>query len=355
MCLGPHSDEQLFNVTWNDIITVEIAVDCDPPSGTLVDPPTNTCIPTTTTPPRTMVARCTYSSCSDRKATSNIKGRVCYCDDQCSMYRDCCHDAKHSVHVNNTHSKLYDMLTCVRTNFESNNPQVTYADEAYLMVSECPKDWVTTYQQDTQTAETTVKNCTESFTMPLTDPKTYFTFRNIHCALCNNVSIEQLSPWQPQYDCNINTTLDAKTLDIKTLEDVRKLCQLEKYTPSHTARTCFPHVSSCPNQTSSNTSSITADCSRDGLELYQQPNPTGKGYFILFRNKHCAVCNNARDISCFLPNIIVPNNHIVGPGEYFKFVVVKYIIQTYTYIHTYTNIYGSIHRQRWLTCLYQLI
>ena len=317
MCLGPHSDEQLFNVTWNDIITVKIAVDCDPPSGTLVDPSTNTCIPTTTTPPRTTVARCTYSSCSDRKATSTIKGRVCYCDDQCSLYRDCCHDAKHNVHVNNTHSQLYDMLTCVRTNFESNNPQVTYTDEAYLMVSECPKDWVTAYQQDTQTAATTVKNCTESFTMPLTDPKTNFTFRNIHCALCNNVSIEQLSPWQPQYDCNINTTLDAKTLDIKTLEDVRKLCQLEKYTPSHTARTCFPHVSSCPNQTSSNTSSTTADCSRDGLELYQQPNPTGEGYVSLFRNRHCAVCNDVRDISCFIPNVIESNNHIGGPdGEF---------------------------------------
>ena len=267
-----------------------------------------------------MVTRCTYSSCSDKEATSTIKGRVCYCDEKCSMYRDCCHDAKHNVHVNNTHSQLYDMLTCVRTNFESKNPQVSRTEEAYLMVSNCPKDWVT-YQQDTQTAENTVKTCTESFTMPLSNSKTYFVFRNIHCALCNNVSIEQLSPWEPQYDCNINTTLDAKTLDIKTLEDVRKLCRLEKYIPSHTARTCFPHVSSCPNQTSSNTSSTTADCSRDGLELYQQPNPSGDSYVSLFRNRHCAVCNDVRDISCFNASVIDSNHHVSGPeGEFFKFI-----------------------------------
>ena len=266
----------------------------------------------TPTPPQPMVARCSYSSCSDRKATRTIKGRVCYCDDQCNLYRDCCHDTKHMhvVHVNNTHSKLYDMLTCVRTNFESKNPQVSHAEEAYLMVSACSKDWVTSQKN----MQNTVKNCTESFTMPLTDPKTNFVFRNIHCALCNNVSIEQLSPWQPRYDCSINTTLDAKTLDIKTLEDVMHLCRLEKYTPpSHTARTCFPHVSSCSNKTSSNTSSTTADCSHDGLELYQQPNPTGKGYVSLFRNRHCAVCNDVRDISCFVPSVFFPN--IIG-GEY---------------------------------------
>ena len=312
-----------FNVTWNDIITIEVrrtVTYCG--AGKRLDPSLGSCQPiplitpsphqSTPTPPQPMVARCTYSSCSDRKATRTIKGRVCYCDDQCSMYGDCCHDAKHVVHVNNTHSQLYDMLTCVRANFESKNPQVSHAEEAYLMVSACSKEWVTS-QKDMQG---TVKNCTESFTMPLTDLETNFIFRNIHCALCNNVSIEQLSPWQPQYDCNINTTLDAETLDIKTLEDVRKLCRLEKYTPpSHTARTCFPHVSSCPNQTSSNTSagSTTADCSRDGLELYQQPNPTGKGYVNFFRNRHCAVCNDVRDISCFVPSVFFPN--IVG-GEY---------------------------------------
>ena len=45
----------MFNVIWNDIITVEIAVNCDPPSGTLVEPSMNTCIPTTPTPTQTMV------------------------------------------------------------------------------------------------------------------------------------------------------------------------------------------------------------------------------------------------------------------------------------------------------------
>ena len=267
--------------------------------------------PFQTTPIHIISFHCLFTSC-DEPAIGKHVGRVCFCDDQCELYNDCCYDANPTTKFNNSLSHIFEHVTCQQTNFElnqlRNNTNVHTATEAFLMVSSCPSEWIST-QRNRKIAEEIFFKCSNSSLLPRTDPSTNFTFHNIYCAQCYNIDLKNLVVWQPEYSCDINTTLDAKNLQLRTLEDVAKVCKLLKYAPSLNllTRHCLPHVSTCPNQTDINA----RKCQTEGLELYQE-GLSSDDYVRLFRNSYCADCNGV-DVpkrSCFtvLPLInSVPN------------------------------------------------
>ena len=227
-------------------------------------------------PPLIGTPRCLSPSCGEHQPF-NFLVQVCFCDEQCELYRDCCHDA---IPMNRSISKIYEHITCQQTNFELN---VFTSIASYLMVSSCPSEWTST-QQDQKIAKGIFFKCSNSSLLPQTDPNTNFTFRNIYCAQCYNINLTNLVVWRAEYSCDINTTLDAKVLQLRSIEDVAKRCQLLKYMHEPSlARHCFPHVSTCSNQTNID---ATRKCQTGELELYK-----GLNNVRLFRNSYCADCN----------------------------------------------------------------
>ena len=298
---------KLTNVTWNDALTIQIrhtSITCgcsrqwDPSSGKCTPStiqqatptPTPSPTPTPLLPPPS--DRCPLASCNDTPAVNSTDGmgRVCNCDDKCILYKDCCYDTKRGTNTTNNHNHTYyNLLECEQTTFTSSYTKV---NKNYYMVSRCPSEWVAN-QEDRVRADKVAFNCSSSALLPLTDSLTNFTFRNIYCAQCNNVSMNNLTPWQPHYRCNVNTTLNARKLPPRTLKDVSKLCKLQKFMPNPSARTCLPRVSTCPNRTNVSTA---MKCRSEGYEPYK-----GTGENCLFRNKFCAECNgvNKSMRSCF--------------------------------------------------------
>ena len=60
--------------------------------------------------------RCPYSSCGEQE-TFNFLGRGCFCDEQCELYRDCCHNA---IPMHRSISQIDEHVTCQQTDFELN-------------------------------------------------------------------------------------------------------------------------------------------------------------------------------------------------------------------------------------------
>ena len=252
---------------------------------------------------------CPHSSCKQ-----DINFRTCHCDDQCRLYRDCCVDAEPIPFLNNrTQSHLYKLLACERTNFESS--QVMNINQAHLMVSSCPQEWQTT-QQNSQRAEQIVLHCTNaSLFLPITDPHTNFTFRNIYCALCNNISQNQVVHWEPQFSCDYNTTLELKTRSNYTLAEIVEQCTLTRYftTLNNAVRGCLPHVSSCPhgNRSDQEYNRFVDDCMSEDINLHYEPTEFDLMYAKLFRNKFCAECNGVNNSMCFYTHL---TSNVIRPG-----------------------------------------
>ena len=227
---------------------------------------------------------CFYNTCS-----SESPERICHCDDQCGLYRDCCADATSTTLPNNrTQSQhLSNLLACQISNFQG---FVHFNEKAHLMVSSCPLEW-----GNNQRAEQISMNCTNaSLFLPVNDPNTKFTFRNIYCALCNNISQEQVIPWMPDYVCDLNTTLKLKAHPNNILATIMEQCTLLKYIPTN-GRSCFPMVSSCPpgNRSDPEYNRLVRNCMTGDQNVV-----IGGQYF---KNTFCAECNGVSNSGCAPP------------------------------------------------------
>ena len=145
-------------------------------------------------------------------------------------------------------SNLCDnMLSCIQTSFpdrRSLNPKPWpfYSYDAYFMVATCPQQWVSSHPNK-QMAQQILHHCTNSSLSPVTDLKTNFTFRNIYCAQCNNITQSQLVQWDANYFCNINNG----SVIINSISQIRKYCQISNFTTNTKTRYCSILVSTCPN------------------------------------------------------------------------------------------------------------
>ena len=186
-----------------------------------------------------------------------------------------------------------NMLSCIQTSFpdrRSLNPKRRpfYSYDAYFMVATCPQQWVSSHPNK-QMAQQIFHHCTNSSLSPVTDLTTTFTFRNIYCAQCNNITQSQLVQWNAKYICISNGSVF-----INSVSQIRKYCEILSFTTNTKTRYCSILESICPigfdNQ---NTTSIML-CETQGLNII-------KGYLksrigaVLFKNKWCAECNGAFD------------------------------------------------------------
>ena len=304
--LCPTEFNSSHNVIWNGVMNVRVQIsistctsgeEFDLTVGGCKSISTSSPVPATTpatTPMATLVTTPTMASLNCSHSSCDSRHRICYCDDQCSLYKDCCVDAESTpLPSYRTQSHIYNLLSCHRSNFESN---VTI-NKGYLMVSRCPLEWRTT-QQNNHNAKQIAMHCSNaSLFLPVTNPDTNLTFRNIYCALCNNISHNQVVLWKPQYVCDRGTSELAALSSNYTQAVVMGQCTLMNIQPVN-GRSCVIHESSCPpgNRSDPVYNKLVKNCmSGETLNLHTSPSVTE-----IYKNRFCAECNGVNDSRCYI-------------------------------------------------------
>lgn len=146
-------------------------------------------------------------SCRNR-TTSPVSCSECFCDDVCFFFADCCPDLYADAgHGPVAHSK-WSGLTCSRTSFGSTIP----SRKEVLMVTTC---------LDNATDRTAVNNCLNStsadrrFTQPVTETRTFLTYKNVFCAECNGA--HDTIPW-PIMSSSGNIRITSEVTSQSTVE-----------------------------------------------------------------------------------------------------------------------------------------
>lgn len=131
---------------------------------------------------------CSYAHKYCTKPDKLVLGNsFCHCNSECYKYGDCCWDADHDA----TDQTIRVMFECVLLNKDLNSP-------AYYMISHCPAHW-----KDNETRSF----CEELdlyiddllLYIPVTSKSTFNVYRNIFCAMCNNV--HDIVAWTPYLSC----------------------------------------------------------------------------------------------------------------------------------------------------------
>ena len=213
-----------------------------------------------------------FKECFEYYSCKELNNRYCHCDDLCSLYGDCCHDAQQVNSTSNSSSNLYNMLSCIQTSFpdpmilDSPNLYINVIFDAYFMVATCPQQWVSSHPNK-QMAQQILHYCTNSNLSPVTDQTTDFTFRNIYCAQCNNINQSQLVQWEVNYICDIFEI--PESVSINNQSQIKRLCHILNFTAHTEARFCTNLISTCPNEVDkpSKTSEL---CETKGLTIVKK-------------------------------------------------------------------------------------
>ncbi|KAL4233529.1 synapse assembly [Mactra antiquata] len=214
------------------------------------------------------------NSCS-RNETLYPGDKTCACDDLCGILNDCCPDIEivPSIQLSN------DQLIC----------EYVKGIGPIMLVTKCPVNWT---EDETRTlCENRTKNKDMISKVVVSDKSIEgLVFKNMHCAMCNNVYDYQF--WNavincPEFFTNDNTTVAEEDLSF---------CDFSLDQPSevNTARDCSltsaAIISECDEVTDTD---IVEKCEGGGTLL------TYDGYQT-FKNKYCAICNghHVSDLTC---------------------------------------------------------
>ncbi|XP_078679195.1 uncharacterized protein LOC144914856 [Branchiostoma floridae x Branchiostoma belcheri] len=131
-------------------------------------------------------------SCKGKCGQSYEQSYLCQCDQDCSFFSDCCSDIGEVCNLNTTAQKPSD-----RDHEKWKCLSGYDKGRSYWLVAGCPDDWVDDVTRDQCLKQTDPYNPTDLvYRMPVQDSSTSISYRNIFCALCNNVSTEEFSTWR---------------------------------------------------------------------------------------------------------------------------------------------------------------
>ena len=238
----------------------------------------------------------------------------CRCDSQCETYGDCCADGRPSSCGPGGGAGGLEGLQCRRT-ANVFLPDVFLPDsltlgverrEAYWMVSACPDHWVSS--SELPTAPEIETNCTtgSEYLPPVSDSATGVVYRNEFCAVCNGV--ENAVRWRYGLGCTAWLQIELKNAALGivlfelTLEVINRECVICSYEPPNDfsldtrSRACYPHVSTC---LPSKDVSLGEQEYEEAVELcMSEPLTPVCAEGIVYRNTHCARCNNQPHTLC---------------------------------------------------------
>ena len=218
---------------------------------------------------------CIQSKCD---LSSPSRQDICKCDNECILYNDCCLDYSPANVTNRPSSALYELMECLEVNYT--RPVLSPGGNSVWMVSRC-----------TQPSELSEKCTDQSLFLPVTDSHLNFTYRNVYCAMCNNVTMEQLELWQPQFYCN-----DRDVSNFSKFEEIKSHCFIHDIVleGSYT-RSCIPHINTCPINSNVD---LKQDCIHGPFDLKAALNKTR-----LFKNSACAKCNGILSPMCLFQGV----------------------------------------------------
>ncbi|KAK6194528.1 hypothetical protein SNE40_000148 [Patella caerulea] len=204
----------------------------------------------------------------------------CYCDDDCSLYDDCCADFRL---INPEQKSQFSCISILYRGIPSDiYREKLPTSQGYRMISSCPDK-----NHDLSAS------CRNS---PLLGPVTGFdnktTYKNINCARCND--IQRIQPWQLSIGCsaNIGFTFNSKEEMVEAFSK-NPNCSVSFSVPDHTdVRRCFDDSSTITKcnvtgQWERFDESVEASCSRyTAVKIVD-----GQKY----ANPFCYLCNAAND------------------------------------------------------------
>ena len=238
----------------------------------------------------------------DTCANNNLQ--LCRCDAECELFGDCCPGCR----VTTASSVAAPLFECRSTYL---NSRIAPGDnEAFWMVSACPESWGDSLE------ETYVEeNCTvgASNLPPVSATITGQVYKNEYCAVCNGVM--DVIAWSYRLTCSQRLSEQLRTAGfVLTREILNRECgpcsfvQPQLSLNNSAARTCFPHIASCLEQSElENRTGIRLD---NYDSLVRQCTTNNGSYSLVsienstppFRNQYCAMCNGVnRGLTCYNP------------------------------------------------------
>lgn len=182
------------------------------------------------------------SSCRQRSRELQGDKRACYCDQKCSHYDDCCHDAKWTSSFRQRIELGERELRQTRDQWHCHRINPIFGD--VLLKASCRSDWLATNslsEQQYQLARLVQRRCEfvrergglselevkqqldpMGMMMPITDLGSGTTFANSYCLRCNRLAGDEAksaeaagrSPkllyWSPMLECNYNLDSDDR-------------------------------------------------------------------------------------------------------------------------------------------------
>ena len=220
-------------------------------------------------------------SCDESECRANLTRVNCKCDNDCGLFNDCC--SNYTLTNQSRPSYLHQLLECQgmvtinKTDFID-----LLSHSSVLMVSRCPSE-----MNNSQCGN-------QSLFLPVTDPRSNFTFRNIYCALCNNITLEQVVLWEPQFFCPDVSVFHLHNITYDTVLKECDLLTISTDLPFSRIRTCVPHISTCSNTSSSE---LEHNCTSKSVNLVVDRTFDG---VKVYRNHYCALCNGASSTQCWI-------------------------------------------------------
>ncbi|XP_035680760.1 uncharacterized protein LOC118418814 [Branchiostoma floridae] len=235
-------------------------------------------VPTCAEPGHAVQERCPEMSCAGRcRQRAEGHTQTCQCDAHCELFNDCCLDFTETCGaLNPGQLPANSPFECVTGN--------EFFGSSYWMVASCPDSW----------ADDVIRSaCVEAppdhgdldnvlSLVPVSDRLSdVATYRNVFCAICNNVPLTQLVFWDSGLYCRFANG-NARTVD--DMSEARSECPHVEvfYTPGDDAmyspRMCFPRTeeSHANRGCSNDTCPSKAAFVHDGYNTYQ--------------NIDCAIC-----------------------------------------------------------------
>ena len=229
-----------------------------------------------------------------------FESQLCRCDAECELFGDCC-PWYETTTASNVAAPLFE---CHSTYL--NSSVAPGENEAFWMVSACPESWGDSLE------ETFVEgNCTDGASnLPVSNTTTGQVYKNEYCAICNGVM--DVIAWRYRLTCNCTERLRT-TGFVLTQEILSTYCSASSFVQpelplnNSAARTCFPHIASCLEQSElenrtgvrlDNYDSLVRQCTTNNgsYSLVSINNRT-----LPFRNQYCAMCNGVnRGLSCYV-------------------------------------------------------
>ncbi|XP_066264356.1 uncharacterized protein [Branchiostoma lanceolatum] len=216
-----------------------------------------------------------------RKRTSGL----CFCDYDCRFFGDCCEDFGHrSAQPIPTRARDYYHLRwkCV--------PGFTKWP-SYWMVADCPDEWTDDFTRDQCLKQVDPFSLSDTvYRIPVNDNSSYqLPYRNIFCALCNNVAMTEVLVQVSQPVCSGQLNSSEQTskgmqysdmfsiLDVEEKEGCLGTNKLEFDLFGRRVRECLS-----PEEDFSHANCDMAACRSYNYPVFSR--------YKTYRNLHCALC-----------------------------------------------------------------